>query len=164
MVARFGSFTLDSDQRRIVGAEGEAHVTPKAFDLLRLLIRHAPRVVSKTEIHAALWPDTFVSDAALIVLIKEIRRALSDRDASAPIVRTVHRVGYAFRAALRVDPVDVDEESDRGGVEHRVERLMPTGAALGADTVVTICLEQSGEGTHYAKILLGRDGARLMRD
>lgn len=161
MVARFGSFTLDSDQRRIVGAEGEAHLTPKAFDLLRLLIRYAPRVVSKAEIHAALWPDTFVSDAALIVLIKEIRRALSDRDASSPIVRTVHRVGYAFRAALHVD---VDEESDRGGVEHRVERLMPTGAALGADTVLTICLEQSGEATHYAKIHLGRDGARLMRD
>jgi DNA-binding response OmpR family regulator len=75
VVARFGSFTLDSDQRRIVGAEGEAHLTPKAFDLLRLLIRHAPRVVSKPEIHAALWPDTFVSDAALIVLIKEIRRS-----------------------------------------------------------------------------------------
>ena len=159
MVAKFGSFTLDSDQRRIVGTDGETHLTPKAFDLLRLLIRHAPRVVSKAEIHAALWPDTFVSDAALIVLIKEIRRALSDRDASSPIVRTVHRVGYAFRATLHVD-----EESVRGGVEHNVERLMPTGAALGADTVLTICLEQSGEATHYAKIHLGRDGARLMRD
>src|SRR5262245_38435081 len=114
VVATFGSFTLDSGQRRIVGAEGEAHLTPKAFDLLRLLIRHAPRVVSKAEIHASLWPDTFVSDAALVVLIKEIRRALGDRDASSPIVRTVHRVGYAFRAALHLD---VDEESDRGGVE-----------------------------------------------
>lgn len=45
-----------------------------------------------------------------------------------------------------------------------VERLMPTGAALGADTVLTICLEQSGEAAHYAKIRLGRNGARLMRD
>jgi hypothetical protein len=41
---------------------------------------------------------------------------------------------------------------------------MPTGAALGADTVLTICLKQSGEATQCAKIHLGGDGARLMRD
>jgi DNA-binding winged helix-turn-helix (wHTH) protein len=103
VVARFGSFTFDSEQRLIQGAEGEAHLTPKAFDLLCLLIRHAPRVVSKAEIHTALWPDTCVSDSALVVVIKEIRRALDDRDTHSPIVRTFHRVGYAFRAPLDVD-------------------------------------------------------------
>src|SRR5262245_46285186 len=97
---RFGSFTLDSSQRRMVGAGGEVHLTPKAFDLLVLLIHHAPRVVPKADIHAVLWPQTFVSDAALVSLVKEIRRALDDRDASSRIVRTVHGVGYAFRAAV----------------------------------------------------------------
>jgi DNA-binding winged helix-turn-helix (wHTH) protein len=72
--------------------------------------------VSHADIHAALWPDTFVCDTALIALIKEIRRARGDRDASSPDPSQVHRVGY-------------DEDSGRGGVEHSVERLMPTATA-----------------------------------
>ena len=52
------------------------HVTPKAFDLLQLLIEQAPRVVEKRELHERLWRGTFVSDATLVGLVKELRRGL----------------------------------------------------------------------------------------
>ena len=97
MSLRFGLFTLDSDRRQLTHREsGELHLTPKAFDLLALLVAEAPRVVRKGELHERLWPGTFVSDATLVGLVKEIRRTLDDRDADAPLIRTAHGVGYAF--------------------------------------------------------------------
>src|SRR6185436_17127805 len=103
-MTRFGSFELDPAQRRLKRDGRDVHVTPKAFDLLTLLVDAAPRVVRKTEIHERLWPSTFVVDATLTGLVKELRRALDDRDSQAPLIRTAHRVGYAFSAALEPEP------------------------------------------------------------
>jgi DNA-binding winged helix-turn-helix (wHTH) protein len=100
VAAHFGSFALAPDSRQLTRAGEALHLTPKAFDLLSLLIEAAPRVVPKAELHARLWPDTFVADTTLVGLVKEVRRVLGDADASAPIVRTVARVGYAFAAPV----------------------------------------------------------------
>jgi len=104
--ARFGSFSIDTELRRLDRDGVELHLTPKAFDLLALLIQAAPKVASKPGLHARLWPDSFVADATLVGLVKEIRRVLEQRG-DAPI-RTYHRVGYAFSEsldALEADPV-----------------------------------------------------------
>jgi len=93
---RFGAFVFDADQRQLSRDGSDVHLTPKAFDLLGLLIGAAPRVVPKTELHERLWPKSFVSDATLFGLVKELRRALDDHDRDAPLIRTVPRVGYAF--------------------------------------------------------------------
>ncbi len=100
MVVRFGPFALDTPRRQLRGADGPRHLTPKAFELLTLLVREAPRVLTKQELHERLWPDTHVSDATLVGLVKEVRRALDDRDPDSPLIRTVHRVGYAFTAEV----------------------------------------------------------------
>jgi DNA-binding winged helix-turn-helix (wHTH) protein len=97
---RFGQFAIDPAQHQLSRGGQPVHLTPKAFELLCLLIEAAPRVVTKTEIHGHLWPDTFVADATLTGLIKEIRRALDDRDRDAPILRTVHKIGYVFCPAI----------------------------------------------------------------
>ena len=68
----------------------------KAFELLVMLARERPNVLSKKELQDALWPSTFVADANLSNLVAEIRQALGD-SARAPIfIRTAHRFGYAF--------------------------------------------------------------------
>ena len=104
MTVRFGAFALDSDRRQVTRDDVEIHLTPKAFDLLALLVDEAPRVVRKTELHERLWPGTFVSDAALVALVKELRRALEDHDPRAPIIRTAHGVGYACAAPIDRGP------------------------------------------------------------
>ena len=60
--------------------------------------------------HGRIWPDTFVVDANLNVLIGEIRRTLAD-DAQRPLfIRTVHGIGYAFCAeAADAEPLDERE-------------------------------------------------------
>lgn len=96
MTAHFGAFELDP-QRRQLSREGQVlHLTPKAFDLLSLLVEAAPRVVPKSEIHQRLWRAAVVTDATLTGLVKEIRRALGETPSSPPIIRTAHRVGYAL--------------------------------------------------------------------
>jgi DNA-binding winged helix-turn-helix (wHTH) protein len=95
---RFGEFTLDSETRQLLGRDrDEIRLSPKAFDLLRALIERRPNVVDKSDLHAQIWPATFVVDANLNVLIAEIRRALGDNPKDSRFIRTVHGVGYAFR-------------------------------------------------------------------
>jgi len=94
--ARFPPFTIDSDTRQLTRADREVHLSPKAFDLLCLLIQHRPKVLEKTVLHARIWPDTFVVDANLNVLIGEVRKALDDDVRKPRFIRTAHGVGYAF--------------------------------------------------------------------
>jgi TolB-like protein/tetratricopeptide (TPR) repeat protein len=101
MAVRFGQWIFDRDRRLVVGDDGAGvHPTPKAFDVLAVLLDRAPDVVRKSDLHEEIWRGTFVSDATLASLIKELRRALGDRGKSAPLIRTSHGVGYAFVGRL----------------------------------------------------------------
>ena len=95
----FADCILDIDARRLVRGGEEAHLPPKAFDLLKLLVENRPRVLSKTELIERVWPGVFVSDASLAKVVSRIRRAIGQDD-DARIVRTVHGCGYAFAAEL----------------------------------------------------------------
>jgi DNA-binding winged helix-turn-helix (wHTH) protein len=93
---RLGDLTFDLETRQLLRGATEVPVSPKAFELLRVLVAERPRALSKTELHDSLWPQTFVSDANLASLVAELRDALND-DARAPrFIRTAHRFGYAF--------------------------------------------------------------------
>ena len=83
---------------RLLREGSDVHLTPKAFDLLAALIEAAPRVLPKRELHERLWPGGVVSDATLVGMVKELRRALGDQDSPAPLIRTVHR-DYAMAGA-----------------------------------------------------------------
>jgi DNA-binding winged helix-turn-helix (wHTH) protein len=89
---------LDTDTRQLFGAGGERHLTPKSLDLLTILIENRPNALAKKDLQDRLWPDTFVTDANLAVLIAEIRTALGDSAREPRYIRTVHRFGYAFAA------------------------------------------------------------------
>ena len=97
MRLELGQIVIDTDAREIVREGTGVHLSPKAFDLLELLIEARPRAVRKQELYDALWPDTFVVEANLPVLIREIRVALDDH--AHEIIRTVARHGYAFGSA-----------------------------------------------------------------
>src|SRR5678816_1910928 len=78
MRLNFAGFAFDSDTREVFRNDTAVPVSPKAFELLELLIRNRPRAVSKSEIHEQLWPKTFVSDASLSNLVAELRAAFGD--------------------------------------------------------------------------------------
>ena len=106
----FGDCTFDSEARTLVRGTENVRLSGKAFQLLETLLAARPNPIEKSELFARLWPETFVSEANLASLIKEIRAAIGD-DARAPrFVRTVHRFGYAFSGP-------VTETPERAGID-----------------------------------------------
>ena len=162
MIARFGRFTLDETRRQLLCDAATVHLTPKGFDLLALLASEAPRVVSKTELHERLWPGTFVSDATLVGLVKEVRRALDDRDTEAPVIRTVHRIGYSFCAEL----ADVGRDRPSSGWHWLVLRgrraaLQQGENVIGRDPQSHVWLDAAGVSRRHARIIILPSGAEI---
>jgi DNA-binding winged helix-turn-helix (wHTH) protein len=93
---RFGPFDLDSETRQLTREGEEVHLSPKAFAVLTVLLAKRPNVVPKADLFGEIWPDVFVVDGNLNVLVGEIRRAIDDDAQSPRFIRTVHGVGYAF--------------------------------------------------------------------
>jgi DNA-binding winged helix-turn-helix (wHTH) protein len=82
---------------RLVRREGiDVHLAPKAFELLLILVRNQPNAVPHDQLHAALWPGVHVSETSLAALVTQLRKALGDTSGDCHVIRTLHRVGYAF--------------------------------------------------------------------
>jgi DNA-binding winged helix-turn-helix (wHTH) protein len=160
MVTRFGSYQLDS-QRRQLSRDGQVlHLTPKAYDLLLLLVDAAPRVIPKSEIHQGLWPSGVVTDATLAGLVKELRRVLSDSSDAAPIIRTAHRVGYA----LDVPVVrDCEPQRERHWLVAMDRRIALTQGAnlIGRDPAANIWLDYATISRRHARVTVSPTGIVL---
>ena len=59
----FGPYRIDVALSRLERDGCAIPLPPKAFDLLLLLARNHYRVMGKSELMEALWPETFVEDA-----------------------------------------------------------------------------------------------------
>jgi DNA-binding winged helix-turn-helix (wHTH) protein len=100
---RFGPFRLVPDQRRLEQAGVAVAVTPKAFDLLVVLVSHRDRALSKDEILELVWPGAVVEEGNLAQQVHLLRHALA---AAGDCVATLPRHGYRF-----VAPVEEDVEA-----------------------------------------------------
>jgi DNA-binding winged helix-turn-helix (wHTH) protein len=96
-VFRFGEFTFDSESRLLLHRGAERHLSPKAQQLLHLLLEAQPRALSRQQLYDALWPSTFVCETNLASVVREVRCALGDDARASQYIRTMHRFGYAFR-------------------------------------------------------------------
>ncbi|HJS57566.1 MAG TPA: FHA domain-containing protein [Vicinamibacteria bacterium] len=96
MAIVFGDLSLDVETRQLLRGGKEIHLSPKAFQLLELLVAERPRALTKAEIRDRLWPNTFVSESSLTGLVTTLRDALRDRARDPRLLRTVHGLGYAF--------------------------------------------------------------------
>lgn len=99
MRTRFDGCVLDSSTRELLRGNKPVHLSPKAFELIELLLAERPKAVSKADIHERLWPKTFVADSTLTKLVAEARAAIGDDAREPRFIRTVHVFGYAFSGA-----------------------------------------------------------------
>src|SRR5437773_1737070 len=143
-VYEFGPYRLDVALSRLDRAGAAIPLPPKAFDLLVLLARSPDRIVGKSELIEALWPNTFVDDANLTQHVYTLRKALGEQSGGRPYIETVARRGYrltgAVTSAVASDataaaPAIADAERKHATVLHCtisnaeavVERLGPAG-------------------------------------
>jgi DNA-binding winged helix-turn-helix (wHTH) protein len=158
--ARFGRYAFHADRRQLLRDGVEVHLTPKAFDLLALLIERAPAVVGKTEIHERLWANTFVSDATLTGLVKELRRALED-DHKGALVRTAHRIGYAFAGVMEHTGEPKNPATCFLTCGTRRIALYDGVNVIGRDPDAMVCLDVAGVSRRHAQIVLDNGVASL---
>jgi DNA-binding winged helix-turn-helix (wHTH) protein len=158
----FGQFVLDSETRQLLRDGEEIHLSPKAFDLLCTLVAKRPNVVSKANLFAQIWPDTFVVDGNLNVLVSEIRRAVSDAAQSPELIRTAFGVGYAFCG----EATDLSARS-RGREEPKTrcwlvwkDRTFVLSAGdnvIGRDPGCAVWLDHAGVSRRHARIRIADD-------
>ncbi|MBM4259326.1 MAG: hypothetical protein FJ147_25930 [Deltaproteobacteria bacterium] len=75
-------------------------LTPKAFLVLRHLMGRPGQLVTKEELLNAVWPEVYVSDAALKVMIRRLRQALGDEAQIPRFIETIPWRGYRFIGAI----------------------------------------------------------------
>jgi DNA-binding winged helix-turn-helix (wHTH) protein len=105
-VFRFGEFTLDVGERRLLCGAEVVRLSPKAHDVLVELVRHEGRVMTKDELLSRVWPEAFVEEGILTVHISALRKALGDEKGTQSYIETVARVGYRFVARVTTDAHD----------------------------------------------------------
>jgi DNA-binding winged helix-turn-helix (wHTH) protein len=103
----FGPFRLDPLRRHLLTDDTPVPLTPKAFELLLVLVEHRERVIEKDELIERLWPDTVVEEANLTVNMSALRKALGESPAEHRYIVTVPGRGYRFVATVN----EVWEES-----------------------------------------------------
>src|ERR1041384_6574653 len=99
---RFGPFELDPVGEELRRSGTRIRLARQPLHILLLLIRRAGEVVSREEIHAAVWGDeTYVDfEHGINSAIRQIRSALGDNAEQPRYVRTLPRRGYSFIAAV----------------------------------------------------------------
>ena len=154
------NLVFDSSSRQLWMDGAAIHLSNKAFDLLSLILERRPEVVSRADLHAHLWPDTFVSASSLPSLISEIRIAIDDRHRHPHLIRTVHGFGYAFQSPA---PPDAEPPSTRA--EPLAWLVGTTEIALFAGETVfgregsgVTQLPSSTVSRRHARLVIGADG------
>jgi len=159
MAVTFGGYCLDPAKRQLFHGTKEVCLSPKAFDLLRLLVDNRTRAVSKAEVHDYLWPGTFVTEANLSVLVAELRSALHDRPRAPKFIRTVHRFGYAFCGTVD-GAVEVSPSSRTCWIvwSGREIALSDGDNIIGRDPDATVSLDLPSISRRHARIVVSAEG------
>jgi len=92
----FDRFSLDLVNQCLWKGSEAINIRPKAFALLNYLLNRSGQLVTKDELLNAIWPEAFVSDAVLKVIVQQLREALDDDPKSPRFIETAHRRGYRF--------------------------------------------------------------------
>lgn len=90
----FSGFTLDVDRAALIYAGVNVRLRPQSFDVLRYLVEHHGRLVTKNELLRNIWGNTAVTDDSLTHCLIDIRKAIGD--SSKQMIKTVSRRGFIF--------------------------------------------------------------------
>jgi two-component system KDP operon response regulator KdpE len=96
-VVQVGELTIDFHRRQVRRAGMPVHLTPTEYDLLRLLVTHADRVLTQRQILREVWGPGYTDDAqTLRVFIGQLRRKLEPDPTRPTYIHTEVGIGYRF--------------------------------------------------------------------
>jgi DNA-binding winged helix-turn-helix (wHTH) protein len=118
----------------------------RAFDILLVLLERPGELVSKEELIAKVWPNTFVAPANVAVHISALRRALGEDRRGKRYVVNISGRGYRF-----VAPVTVMDDSVSAVV--RATSHAPAALFMRAGEDVELGDESFGEAQPQGRLL-----------
>lgn len=162
MRVSFGDCVFDSGTRQVFRAGKPIPISPKAFQLLEVLIGRRPNAVSKEELLELLWPSTYVSEGNLPNLVADLRSELGDSPRSSRIIRTVQRFGYAFVAT----PLSAPHSKGQGHTYRLIlgDREITLGVGenlFGRDEEALVWIDAAAVSRRHARISIDASGAVL---
>jgi TolB-like protein/DNA-binding SARP family transcriptional activator len=95
-------------------------LTPKAFDLLLVLIENRGHLVSKDTLISRVWPNTFIEENNVAVHISILRKTLAENDSGTEYIKTSPRRGYSF-----VGEVREEKKNERAAAKLRSIAVLP---------------------------------------
>jgi TolB-like protein/DNA-binding winged helix-turn-helix (wHTH) protein/Flp pilus assembly protein TadD len=124
----FGEFRLDAQNRLLRKGETTVPLTPKAFDVLLLLLLSGGRIVSKDELMKAVWPDSFVEESNLTQTVFMVRKALNETKDQRYILN-VQGQGYRFLAPItEAAAPELEVETAAPAISQEYVRELPANA------------------------------------
>ena len=105
----FGDLSYDPEAREVTRRGEVVRLTAREGALFELLLRRRGKVVSRSEIQARIWEDSFELSTNIIdVYINSLRKKIDSGDRD-KIIQTVRGVGYRVRA-----PAGEGRDSENG--------------------------------------------------
>jgi DNA-binding winged helix-turn-helix (wHTH) protein/Tol biopolymer transport system component len=99
-IYEFGRFRFDARTGTLSRAGEQVSLSPKASGLLKLLLEKSGELVTKQEIFAAVWAETFVEEGVLTQNIYTLRQVLGTDSDGKQIIENVPRRGYRLNAPV----------------------------------------------------------------
>jgi hypothetical protein len=160
---RFGRCLFDGEARELRRDGALKSLSPKGLEFLVLLLAVRPKAVSKQDIHARLWPDSFVSDSSLARLANEVRAAIGDDARKPRHLRTIHRFGYAFSGEVLPEPpaAPVPPSGCRLMWAGQTIPLVEGENLMGRATDARVFLDLARVSRHHARIVVEAERATL---
>ncbi len=94
----FGVVTVDLAQREVSRDNAPVHLTPREYEVLAELVRHAGKVLTHTSLLRTIWGPTFIGQTHYLrVLMAGLRQKLEPEPARPRYLITETGVGYRLR-------------------------------------------------------------------
>ncbi|MCF7223236.1 winged helix-turn-helix domain-containing protein [Marilutibacter chinensis] len=108
---RIGDCVVDVPLREVLAPDARRphRITPKAMGVLRVLVGHGGRVVSRDTLLAEVWPDTLPTDDVITQAVTQLRKAFGEKRGDTQYIETIAKTGYRLLAPVTwLDPTGGD--------------------------------------------------------
>ena len=162
MRLKFADCVLDLRARQLERQGKVVPLEPKVYELLEVLIKRRPAVVTNNELDELLWPQVYVARTSLTRLVSELRAALGDTPHGSQVIRTVYKTGYAFCAEVSAQRFEAASPATLELVWKKRGFYLSDGEHLaGRDAECSIVIDADSVSRRHARITVVAGAATI---
>ncbi|MBE0609996.1 MAG: alpha/beta fold hydrolase [Dehalococcoidia bacterium] len=153
---RFDEFELDLRLFELRHNGAACSIEPQVFDVLSYLVRNHDRMVPKDELIEHVWPEKYVSEAALASRVMAARKVLGDTGREQRYIKTIHGRGFRFVGNVRAEEDAATGDADNGpagAAEADAEPSMPGVQYAQTRDGYSIAYSVTGQGPPLIRVL-----------